>query len=87
LAPWDPPKRLVTGGPYRISRNPMYVAVVTILGGWCALWATRSLLIYSGSVAVAFHLRVVFGEERWAMRQFGPEWEAYRARVPRWILC
>jgi protein-S-isoprenylcysteine O-methyltransferase Ste14 len=86
LAPWDPPKHLVTSGPYRISRNPMYVAVVTILTGWCVLWGSRTLLIYSVVVMVAFHLRVLLFEEPWAARRFGSEWDAYRARVPRWVL-
>jgi protein-S-isoprenylcysteine O-methyltransferase Ste14 len=85
LAPWDPPQRLVTTGPYRISRNPMYISVVTILAGWCALWDSRTLVIYTVLFLCGFHLRVLLFEEPWAARQFGPQWELYRARVPRWV--
>src|ERR1700687_3675239 len=48
LAPWAPPQRLVTTGPYRFSRNPMYIGVVTILNGWCTLWGSRTLLPLHG---------------------------------------
>ena len=85
LAPWDPPRHLVTSGPYRISRNPMYVGVLTILAGWCTLWGSRTLIIYAAVVMISVHLRVVLFEEPWAARRFGPEWAAYRARVPRWV--
>jgi protein-S-isoprenylcysteine O-methyltransferase Ste14 len=86
LAPWDPPRRLVTTGPYRISRNPMYIGVLTILAGWSTLWGSRTLVIYSVLVAIAVHLRVLLFEEPWAARRFGSEWDAYRARVPRWVI-
>lgn len=86
LAPWAPPERLVTVGLYRISRNPMYVAVVTILAGWALLFASRTLWLYAAIVATAFHLRVVLGEEPWLARTHGDEWTAYTARVPRWLL-
>jgi protein-S-isoprenylcysteine O-methyltransferase Ste14 len=85
LAPWSPPRYLVTSGPYRWSRNPMYLGVLTILVGWWLLWDSRTLLIYTLFVACAFYLRVRLVEEPWAVRQFGAEWEAYRAKVPRWI--
>jgi protein-S-isoprenylcysteine O-methyltransferase Ste14 len=85
LAPWSPPRHLVTTGPYRWSRNPMYIGVVTILAGWCVLWDSRTLLIYALVVLCAFHLRVLLAEEPWAARSFGAEWQAYRAHVPRWI--
>jgi protein-S-isoprenylcysteine O-methyltransferase Ste14 len=86
LAPWDPPRHLVTTGPYRVSRNPMYVGVVAILAGWCTLWDSLPLIIYSALVAIGFHLRVLLFEEPWAARQFGAEWQAYRARVSRWLI-
>jgi protein-S-isoprenylcysteine O-methyltransferase Ste14 len=86
LAPWAPPERLVTSGPYRFSRNPMYIAVVTILVGWCTLWASRTLIIYTAVVLCAVYLRVRLAEEPWAARRFGAQWEAYRGCVPRWLI-
>jgi protein-S-isoprenylcysteine O-methyltransferase Ste14 len=86
LAPWDPPRHLVTTGPYRISRNPMYIGVVTILVGWCVLWASRTLTIYSVLFLCGFHVRVLLFEEPWAAGKFGAQWQAYRARVPRWVI-
>ena len=86
LAPWAPPRHLVTSGPYRLSRNPMYVGVVMILIGWSILWDSRTLVLYTLAVAAAVHVRVLLAEEPWAARKFGAEWEAYRARVPRWFI-
>jgi len=34
---------------------------------------------------VAFHLRVVFGEEPWLARKNGERWVQYKAQVPRWL--
>ena len=86
LAPWAPPKNLVTIGLYRFSRNPMYVAVTLMLIGWTVCVWSRTLAIYTVFVIAAFHLRVVLGEEPWLARTHGAEWEKYKARVPRWLL-
>jgi protein-S-isoprenylcysteine O-methyltransferase Ste14 len=86
LAPWAPPERLVTVGLYRVSRNPMYVAVLTILVGWALSFGSRALWIYAAAIAVAFQLRIVYGEEPWLARTHGDAWTAYAARVPRWLL-
>lgn len=85
LAPWAPPKKLVVTGLYRLSRNPMYVAVSVILWGWAWGFHSRSLAIYAAVVMVCFHLRVVFGEEPWLAKAHGEEWVRYRARVRRWL--
>jgi protein-S-isoprenylcysteine O-methyltransferase Ste14 len=85
LAPWAPPERLVVVGLYRLTRNPMYVAVDLILCGWAISYGSPALWIYAACVAVAFHLRVVFYEEPWLNRTQGESWQAYRARVPRWL--
>jgi protein-S-isoprenylcysteine O-methyltransferase Ste14 len=86
LAPWSPPRHLVASGPYRVSRNPMYVAVCLMLIGWASGFASGRLALYSLIVAVAFQLRVVYGEEPWLARTHGAAWDEYRARVPRWLL-
>jgi protein-S-isoprenylcysteine O-methyltransferase Ste14 len=85
LAPWSPPAELVTTGLYGFSRNPMYVAVVLVLLGWSALFHSRALLVYAAVVAVAFHLRVVFGEEPWLAQTHRGSWLRYSAQVPRWF--
>ncbi len=85
LAPWAPPRRLVVTGLYRFSRNPMYIGVNLILVGWALGFRSRPLAIYAIGVMLAFHLRVVFGEEPWLARTHGDAWVRYRASVPRWI--
>ncbi len=85
LAPWAPPEKLVVGGLYRFSRNPMYVTVLLILMGWAWAFASTPLWIYAAGVALAFHLRVVFGEEPWLAKQHGQAWTDYASRVRRWL--
>jgi protein-S-isoprenylcysteine O-methyltransferase Ste14 len=85
LAPWDPPRYLVVGGAYRLTRNPMYIAVVLVLWDWTLGFRSRALGIYALVTMVAFHLRVVLGEEPRLARQHGQQWVEYAARVPRWF--
>lgn len=84
LAPWDPPKHLVIVGLYRHVRNPMYLAVLTLVAGWSVLYASPWTAGYAALLAVIFHLRVTRFEEPWLHGQFGAEWESYAASVPRW---
>ena len=85
LAPWAPPRNLVVVGLYRFSRNPMYVAVILILCGWALMFRSVAFWIYALTVALAFHLRVVLGEEPWLARTHGEAWLQYTKRVPRWL--
>jgi protein-S-isoprenylcysteine O-methyltransferase Ste14 len=85
LAPWAPPRHLVVSGPYRFSRNPMYLAVLLILAAWAAGFRSRSLANYAAVVAILFYVRVVLFEEPWLDDTHGGEWLEYKARVPRWI--
>jgi protein-S-isoprenylcysteine O-methyltransferase Ste14 len=83
--PLDPPRRLVVAGPYRYVRNPMYVAALLFLLGQAALYVAPSLVWYAAGFAVVTHLFVVGYEEPALSRQFGADYEAYRAAVGRWV--
>jgi len=85
LAPWDPPKKLVVAGFYRFVRNPMYVGVLAWLAGWSLVTGRRRLAVYTGIVALAFHLRVILYEEPALAREFKNEWTQYRRSVNRWL--
>ena len=85
LAPWDPPKNLVTTGLYRYVRNPMYVGVLLILGGWAIISASPLVSGFSLFMFTAFYFRVKIHEEPWAERTFADQWLDYKNNVPRWI--
>ncbi|MFZ2657509.1 MAG: isoprenylcysteine carboxylmethyltransferase family protein [Victivallales bacterium] len=85
LAPWDPPKHLVVVGLYRFSRNPMYISVLTLIGGWALLAASPLTGAYFLIFCIIFHLRVIFYEEPCLSKMFGQEWTDYCAQVSRWI--
>ncbi|MGH7856994.1 MAG: methyltransferase family protein, partial [Candidatus Binatia bacterium] len=84
-APFDPPRRLVTSGPYAWTRNPIYVAVPLILFGEALWFGSGALLAYGVILLLGFHLRVVYYEEPKLRRSFGAAFDEYCAAVPRWI--
>ena len=84
-APVAPPQHLVVTGLYRYTRNPMYVAVASIIFGQSLIFGNLSMLAYAGLVCLIFHLWVLGYEEPTLRRTFGAEYETYCANVPRWI--
>jgi protein-S-isoprenylcysteine O-methyltransferase Ste14 len=83
-APFDPPRRLVTQGPYRFVRNPMYIGAGLALAGAALFYESLPLLVYTGLFLLITHLFVVLYEEPTLRRTFGQEYEAYCHRVRRW---
>jgi protein-S-isoprenylcysteine O-methyltransferase Ste14 len=84
LAPWDPPKKLVTAGLYRFVRNPMYIGVLGFVLGWSLIAGSLRMTEYAVLLAIGFHLRVILYEEPTLARLFGADWEQYRTKVNRW---
>jgi protein-S-isoprenylcysteine O-methyltransferase Ste14 len=84
-APFAAPQRFVARGSYRVVRNPMYVGVLALIVGQALLLGREVLLIWAAVAALLFHLFVVLHEEPGLRKQFGLEYEDYRARVGRWL--
>src|SRR5579859_4690710 len=84
-APIDAPKFLVREGPYQWVRNPMYLAVLSVVIGEAMLFHSLLLVGYALLVWMAVHLFVVFVEEPSLRRQFGESYERYLSTVPRWL--
>ena len=84
-APIDAPKVLVIQGPYRWVRNPMYIAVLSVVIGEAILFRSFLLLGYALLVGLVVHMFVVFVEEPSLRRQFGGSYETYLSTVPRWL--
>jgi len=84
-APFDAPRRLVIRGPYRVTRNPMYVGVMAVLAGVAVYYGSVALSIYAVAFWIAVHCYVIFSEEPALTRAFGNEYEEYCSRVGRWL--
>lgn len=84
-APIAPPRHLVIGGLYRYVRNPMYVAVSSLVFGQGLLLGNVRVLKYGLAVAVGFHLFVLLYEEPALRRKFGNEYDVYCKNVRRWL--
>ncbi len=83
--PHDPPKHFVAEGPYRWTRNPMFLSVFLLVAGEGLLYQSSVLLLYLLLVISVAHLFVVLVEEPDLRRRFGAAYDAYHRQVPRWI--
>jgi protein-S-isoprenylcysteine O-methyltransferase Ste14 len=84
-APVYPTRHLVVSGLYRYVRNPMYVAVVSLILGQGLLFGSIRVFEYGIAAWVAFYLFVLIYEEPTLRNTYGPEYEQFCANVPRWI--
>ena len=83
--PAAPPENLVIQGPFRYSRNPIYVADVAVWFGIFLLEGHAALLLYAVIATIVVELVIVLWEEPDLKRRFGSEYDAYRKKVPRWL--
>lgn len=84
-APVFPTSHLVVTGWYRYVRNPMYVAVVSIIVGQALLFGNVRVLEYGAAAWLVAHLFVLAYEEPKMRSTFAEEYKQFCANVPRWI--
>lgn len=81
----EPTTIIVRVGPYRYSRNPIYLSMVTLLvgvGTWSnSLW----FLILAVVAGLLLSWGVISREEAYLRRKFGSEYESYKSQVRRWL--
>ncbi|MFY9983184.1 MAG: isoprenylcysteine carboxylmethyltransferase family protein [Chthoniobacterales bacterium] len=85
VRPGAEPTQLVLSGPYRITRNPMYLGLLLIsigcLFAFESLWFLIPPIVFFGLI----NFRLIPFEEQLLHEHFGVEYDAYRKRVRRWL--
>ena len=78
------PERIIAAGPYRYTRNPMYLGHLIFMAGLVlTFWSWFALILLIARAA--WFQRRVLQDERRLERRFGAEYSVYRTRVKRWI--
>ncbi len=85
LNPTRPVTHLVTSGPFRYSRNPLYTSMTLIYLGITNLVNTVWPLLFLPAILLTMRRRVIGREEQYLERKFGNEYLEYKRGVRRWI--
>ena len=83
--PREPTTAIVTGGPYRFTRNPLYVGMTMIYAGITARANALPAALLLPPVLHLMRRGVIEREEAYLERKFGDEYLHYKGRVRRWI--
>ena len=85
ILPGGATRTILDRGPFRFSRNPLYIGLIALDVGLAVLWPSAwALLLVPAGVALLFWGAIV-PEERYLSAKFGVEYDAYRRRVRRWL--
>jgi protein-S-isoprenylcysteine O-methyltransferase Ste14 len=85
LVPVQPARVVVMDGPYRFTRNPMYLGLTAAYLGLAVLLNLAWPIVFLPIVLLVLSVMVIEREEQHLRTKFGPVYEAYCARVRRWI--
>ncbi len=85
MNPYRPSTVLVTAGPYRYSRNPLYIALMLAYLGTAVVVNTVWPIMLLPGLLFLMQWGVIAREERYLERRFGDEYRRYQARVRRWL--
>ncbi len=79
------PEVLISSGPFRFSRNPIYLGMLTFLVGVAFLMSSLSAIIISFVFGVIINFTWISHEEKKLKELFSEDWETYSSKVRRWI--
>jgi len=85
IVPMKPSTALVTTGPYRITRNPMYVGMAALYAGLALALGVIWALAFLPLVLFAVDRLVIAREEPYLEARFGEDYREYKLRVRRWV--
>ena len=85
VEPWKTPVQLVTSGPFRFSRNPIYVMFILVLISIGIAANSIWFLAASPLLVLLLDRVVITREEAWLEELFGSEYTSYKSRVRRWL--
>jgi len=85
IRPDQPTLALVTGGPYRRTRNPLYLAGLGVYLGVALFINGLAPFLLLVPLAVLLHWGIVLREERYLTTKFGETYRAYQTQVRRWL--
>lgn len=85
VEPWKPSSHLVAAGPYRFSRNPIYVGFAITYVGLAVAMDSPITLALLFPCLILIDRYVIAREERYLEARFGQPYRDYRARVRRWL--
>jgi len=85
VVPFEHSTALVTGGWFRVTRNPMYLGLSLILFGVALIDGTLGAFLPLPVFVAILHFRFIRAEERFLEGIFGEQYRAYRTQVRRWI--
>ena len=82
---WMPTTALVVAGPYRFSRNPIYLALTLVYLGLAVGYGSVWPLILLAPLLIVMRYSVIGREERYLEGKFGESYRVYCSSVRRWI--
>lgn len=85
LLPGGSTRTILDRGPFRASRNPLYLGLIALVVGSALLWPSLWALATTPLGVLALWWGAIRPEERYLSAKFGAEYERYRARVRRWL--
>lgn len=83
--PWKPTTEILESGPFRITRNPLYLQMLVVCVGIAVILMNVWIVILTPVCAWFLQRFVILPEEAYLERKFGDVYLAYKRRVRRWL--